>query len=414
LEFVFINQFYPPDLAPTGRILHDVAVRLARRGHGVRIVCGRRAYAASEDPGRAWSFEGVSVCRVGAEGSVAGSLVSRAAADVAFLLRALRAALSGRRPDLLVAATSPPPLGIAASLAARWAGVAVAHWTMDLYPDVLAAHWDLPRDGWAIWVLGWTARLAFARAALVLTLGPYMAQRAADHLGGTGHLEAVPIWSDLDTGGDAGGALEWRRRRGWTGDDFVLMYSGNMGRGHRFGEFLQAAQRLGPGGPIWAFVGGGPRREEIEEFKRTHPVARVELLPYVPVSDLAASLRSAEVHLVSLSPAWQGLIVPSKLQAAFSVGRPVLFVGPPDNDVAAWIRDSGGGWTVAEDDVDALVAAIEEARDPAERTRRGARALDYARNHFDRDRNGARVADLLESCVTRGPGTGDRRTSTVR
>ena len=51
--------------------------------------------------------------------------------------------------------------------------------------------------------------------------------------------------------------------RAWADKDVVFLYSGNMGLGHRFTEFLTAARQLGPAGPRWVFSGGGKRRSEV-------------------------------------------------------------------------------------------------------------------------------------------------------
>jgi glycosyltransferase involved in cell wall biosynthesis len=169
------------------------------------------------------------------------------------------------------------------------------------------------------------------------------------------------------------------------------------------GELLEAARRLGPKGPRWVFAGGGQRRREVESFAAAHTEARVELLPYVPREQLAASLAAADVHLASLALGWQGIVAPSKVQAAFCAGRPVVFVGPPDNESAAWVAESGGGWLVAEGDTDGLLAAIAQACEPRERAARAARALSFARRHFDRARNCGRIVELLESAA-RAPG----------
>jgi glycosyltransferase involved in cell wall biosynthesis len=270
---------------------------------------------------------------------------------------------------------------------------------MDLYPDVLNAHWHQGKHGWADRILDAVARFQFRRAGLVLTLGTSMAGRVARHLADGSRVKTVPLWSAVDAD-HADRACDWRARRGWDEKDLVLLYSGNMGRGHRFGEFLEAARRLGPEGPVWAFVGNGPRRMEVERFRDEYPAARVELLSYVSPDDLGASLASADAHLVSLSNAWEGLIVPSKLQAAFALGRPVIFVGPSENEVAGWIRESGGGWVVDEGDVDGVLRAIQECASPSERARRGRAARDHARSHFDGKRNREAVADLLEECAT--------------
>ena len=211
-------------------------------------------------------------------------------------------------------------------------------------------------------------------------------------------LEWVPLWGTVSpesvdstaaaAGGSGGAGLP---------TSVVLLYSGNMGLGHRLGEFLSAAGELGERGPVWAFAGGGRRRSEVEAFVAAQPSARVQLLPYVAQEDVAASLAAADVHLVSLRSAWQGLIVPSKLQAAFTLGRPVIFVGPRENEAADWVLASGGGWVVGEDDVRGLMDAVASAVNPAERVRRGELARAYARQHFDRETNTTRIAELLES-----------------
>jgi colanic acid biosynthesis glycosyl transferase WcaI len=401
VRFLFLNQFYPPDLAPTGRYLHDVAAELVRRGHEVRVFSARRAYGTGEDLGPGQVLDGVDVRRVRTLSRGNASFAGRATGHLVYFARAATHAVrTTPRPDVIVAATSPPFLGLAAAVANRCRGVAHAEWAMDLYPDVIQAHW-IRRHAWLHRLLDAVARFQLRRADLVLTLGASMAARMRRHVSADERVESVQLWAPAASP-EAEVVSPWRVRRGWDSEDLVLLYSGNMGRGHTFVEFLEAARRLGEDGPLWAFVGSGPRRSALDRFREAHPAARVQLLPSVGTAEVTSSLRSADVHLVSLSTAWEGLVIPSKMQAAFSVGRPVIFVGPLGSDAARWIHESGGGWVVAEGDVDGLLRAVEEARDAGERARRARAALDYARVHFDADRNRARVADLLEGCGADG------------
>ncbi|HET7292879.1 MAG TPA: hypothetical protein VFM88_10675, partial [Vicinamibacteria bacterium] len=94
-----------------------------------------------------------------------------------------------------------------------------------------------------------------------------------------------------------------------------------------------------------------------------------------------------------------GVSVPSKVAAAFSLGRPVLFVGPPESESARAVAESGGGWVVAPGDVQGVLAAVAAARDPEQRRRRGQAAYGYAQEHFDPARNTARIAGLLEAAA---------------
>ena len=173
-----------------------------------------------------------------------------------------------------------------------------------------------------------------------------------------------------------------------------------MGLGHRLDEFLAAALKLSDCRSLcWAFAGSGNRQDEVRRFAQAHPQARIERLPYVARGELAAHLASGDIHLMSMRREWTGCILPSKLQAAFVVGRPVIFVGPADSSPARWIRESGGGWVVAENDVDGLVAAVREALDAPERNARGRRARRYSEAHFDLATNCARIGEMIEKAA---------------
>jgi len=398
VRILLLNQFYPPDVAPTGQFLGDLAAALAARGHEVHVACSRRSYDGGQDYPPEEVRDGAHVHRLPGPGYGRRGTAGRIADYAAFAIHLVVRGVSRLpRPDLVLSLTTPPYLGLLGMAVARARGARHAHWIMDVYPGVLAAHGMLRPGGVAFRTLRSVAAWPLRRAAFVLTLGPFMARVLEQSAPGS-KPTWVPLWGAGDPCSEAL-RLAARRARGWSDEDLVLLYSGNMGLGHRFTEFLEAAVRLGERGPVWAFAGGGARRGEIEDLARRRPEARVRLLPYVPLEELMQSLGAADVHLVSLSRAWQGLIVPSKIQGIFSSGRPALFVGPEENGVAAGIRESGGGWVVAEGDVPALLAAIDETRDPAERRKRGEAALAFARSRFDRARNVETIARLVETSL---------------
>ena len=45
------------------------------------------------------------------------------------------------------------------------------------------------------------------------------------------------------------------------------------------------------------------------------------------------SLNVPDVHLISLLPAMESLIVPSKCYGILAAGRPVLFIGDPEGEI---------------------------------------------------------------------------------
>ena len=121
----------------------------------------------------------------------------------------------------------------------------------------------------------------------------------------------------------------------------------------------------------------------------------MELHDYVDADWLGVHLQTADVHLVSLDPAWTGMMVPSKLQGIFEVGKPVIFIGSSESSIGTWVRESGAGWVVEPGDVEALEGALEAARDRGLLAEMGRAALEFSRVNFDKRVNVSRVADAL-------------------
>ncbi len=398
MRLLLVNQFYPPDVAPTGQYLHDLALCLVERGHDVEVLCSQRSYNGGGDYRPLEVLDGVTVRRLSGFGF--GRRGTGRVADYASFHAAVAAhALRRPRYDATLSLTTPPYVGWLLPRALGHSRTAHAHWVMDLYPDVLAAHGSLRPRTLVYRALARLTRSQMKSLALVLALGPHMLKRVAAYGSEATQLTWVPLWGTKDLVTDPGRVSAVRRARGWLEEDLALLYSGNMGLGHRLGEFLSAALRLGRSGPVWAFAGDGRRRVEVEAFAGEHPEARLQVLPYADRTELGASLAAADVHLVSLRDAWKGLIVPSKLHAAFTLGRPVIFVGPHDSEPADWILASQGGWCVSEGDVAGLLRVVAQAADPGERARRGRAARAFASAHFDRLANTARIAHLLEERV---------------
>jgi colanic acid biosynthesis glycosyl transferase WcaI len=401
VRFLLLNQFYPPDPAPTGWYLHGLARELVRRGHSAKVISSRRSYdGASSYPARE-NLDGVEVVRLPATGFGRRGFVGKMADYVSFYV-SLATALSLERtkPDLILSLTTPPYIGFLGKIAAGKFRCRHAHWIMDVYPDVMHAHEMARRDGLLVRFLRALTRFQLRGAEAVLTLGPTMARRVAVYTESPQVISSIPLWSDPNLlQQDDAKRKNLRAERGWAFADVVFLYSGNMGLGHRFAEFLDAARRLGPRGPRWIFSGGGKRRTDIENFARSHPQAAIEFLGYSPQSQLRDHLQAADVHLASLDSSWQGLMVPSKVQSSFASARPVLFVGGRQCETAAWIAESGGGWIVDQDDMDSLLEAIAQAMDTDERRRRGQAAFNFAQKNFNSTDNCAQIAQLLEGAV---------------
>jgi hypothetical protein len=82
---------------------------------------------------------------------------------------------------------------------------------------------------------------------------------------------------------------------------------------------------------------------KLTDLKLETAGAVVHVSGYASEEETPKLLASARVHLITMSPGWEGIVVPSKLYGCIRTGRPVLFIGPEDADTAREIRTNDWG-----------------------------------------------------------------------
>jgi glycosyltransferase involved in cell wall biosynthesis len=186
-----------------------------------------------------------------------------------------------------------------------------------------------------------------------------MAQCLQDQGVPSGRIRIIPNWADgrgivsLPTESNA-----LRREWGLQGQ-FVVGYSGNMGRVHQFDTILKAAERLhDQPNIVFLFIGGGHYQTWLEDEVKTQGLKNVRFKPYQPREHLSESLCVPDVHLISLRSAVGDSVVPSKFYGVLAAGKPTLYVGDTNSDIAYIARKGGCGLAISEGDVQGLVATI--------------------------------------------------------
>jgi colanic acid biosynthesis glycosyl transferase WcaI len=178
-----------------------------------------------------------------------------------------------------------------------------------------------------------------------------------------------------------------------------LLYCGNLGLGHELETILQAVHKLDHGVELEiVFVGTGKRQQHLKELSLELGLKNVDFRPPVPLFKLPELLASGDVHLVSQKLGTEGLMVPSKIYGILAAGKPVLFVGPYDTEVASIIIRSGAGIIVRPGDVDGVVDALNQlASNPNIREAMGKCGKSYYENHLGRERSVSLIIKAIES-----------------
>lgn len=115
----------------------------------------------------------------------------------------------------------------------------------------------------------------------------------------------------------------------------LLLYSGNWGVAHDYRTFVEAYRlhHVSGGGRVVLWlnaVGATAGRVEAAVRELGLPLVRGEP---VPLDQLASLLVTPDAHLITLSDAFVGYVLPSKVHGCIESGKPVLYVGSPRSDV---------------------------------------------------------------------------------
>jgi len=362
-RIVFVNRYYDPDQSATSQMLTDLAKGLAANGFDVHVVSSRQLY---DDPGMRLvpdeTLFGVRVHRVATTRFGRHRLLGRAMDYASFYVACAVMLLKLlRRSDVLVAKTDPPLLSILAAPIAKAKRAALINWQQDVFPEVASHLGASPLPSWLDKCLRRLRDASLRSARMNVLIGGRMREYLAARGIPGSKLCVIENWADDHAIQPKPAAASALRARLGLIDRFVVCYSGNLGRAHEFETLLGAADLL-KDEPAFIFliIGSGAKMDALKRDVATRALDNFRFLPYQPRDTLEDSLAAADVHLVSLLPALEGLIVPSKLYGILSAGRPVIFMGDSDGEVGRVIQRAQCGRPVKVGDSEALVGSLRD------------------------------------------------------
>jgi colanic acid biosynthesis glycosyl transferase WcaI len=398
-----VDRFFWPDISAVSQLLTDLAEDLQAAGHEVHVFTSRQLYnqpQAQLPPEEIW--QGVHIHRLGTSCFGRRYFWLRLVDAITFHLALGWANHRNPKPDAWFVMTEPPLIVNTVLKLRQKLGGRIIHHVDDLYPDLAIALGSLPQGGPVVKLLDRWAKEGLRNCDQVLALGECMARVLKGKGVAEDRLAITPPWADgrrlypLEHGEN-----RFRQEIGMDRDQLVVMYSGNMGQGHRFETILEAARALAPHDKIrFVFIGDGAKKAQIDACRQAHNLKNIMMLPYQPRERLRETLSAGDIHLISLDAKVQGFIVPSKLAGILAVGRPVIFLGEKNNSVAAAILQERCGYVIPEGDVRQFVEIIQGlGQNPEDRRRLG----ESARNLFIREYDRAVVVPKIIAKIEHNP-----------
>jgi len=386
---LLVNQFFHPSSAAASQLLTDLARHLANTGTGVTIICGRSNYGIM-NPGE---LSGVGIRHV-PNLPFGHARFGRILSYGSFYAGAVLLALAARRPSIVLTLTTPPLISLAGTLLKKLRGVPHFIWEMDVYPNIAVELGVLSPNSRLTRLIGALADWSRRNADGVIVLGDDMKEILIARGIQPDKIFVSENWADdveITPLPFPDGSLN-------------LLYSGNLGLAHDI-ETLQGAM-LSCTAPDMAsriqftFAGGGPRRESLEAFARTHGLVNVAFRDYCSRDKLAKSLAEGHVGVVTQQSGVIGSVVPSKLYGILAAGRPVIYVGPRATTCARVIERFNCGWQIDPGDVRGLIAVLRHLDQNREAVyAAGGRAREAFEQNYTRAIGVRRITQILTGQV---------------
>ena len=403
ISIVSIN--YAPERTGIGVYTTGLAEFLAMDGHRVVVHAGFPYYPdweqRPEDARRLFrrdSIGGVDVLRSYLHVPRRPTAMKRILHELSFVVSAAIGYLLSPRSDLTIIVLPPLALGATIAVLARLKGSRTLLHVQDLQPDA-AVELGMLKPGVLTRALYALERLNYRIAGAVSTISEGMRRKII--------LKGVPEsktllfrnWANDSIIRPQSRLTSLRGEWGLQARDFVVLYSGNLGRKQGLESLLDAAALLSDEPRVrFVIVGNGAERLELQAKAESAGLNNVQFRPLEPFERLSELLATADVSIIPQKRAVTDIVLPSKLSNILASGRPVVAASPASSDLALILREGECGILVEPEDAAQMADAIRRlAVDPVLCSHYAANARKYAEAHLFQSSIIRRFADRLPS-----------------
>ncbi len=394
LRLLIIVNHYPPDVNPSGKLMHQLTLGLRARGHTVDILTTFPHYQAFKvEPawrGRMFDAETVPGGRIMRVWSFASGkkqrMLHRLGNYLTFnAMAGLRGLLAGGKYDVVLANSGSFFTGITAWVLGGLRRVPFIYNVQDIYPDVPVRAGQL-QNVVAIRGLEQIERFMYDRAAHITVISQQQRQVLERKGVPPAKLSVISNFVDTSLIQPLAKDNEWSRRFGLH-DKFVIAHAGNLGYAYDFNSLLEVARRMRAQPRVqFLLVGDGVRRAGIAADIAAAQLSNVRMLPYQPEADLPLMRASTDVQLSLYATGAVQSSLPSKIYEIMASGRPAIVAAEPDTDLYQLVNAAGCGICIEPENADQLHRAIVRlCEDPAYAAQLGAQGRAAAVKSYSRE-----------------------------
>ncbi len=371
MRVLLLSNFYFPEKTGIGVTATDCARFIKELGHKVTVVTTMPYYPEWEVPEeyrssfyRAETIFDIPVKRVWLYVPKTPSTLKRILHELSgSTLSFLRSLFI--RTDLVLCMSPPLTLGFASLVLAKLRGKKYWCCIKDIQPDA-AIDLGMLNNPLMKSVSFWMERHMYRGAEKILVLSEGMGGNIIAKGVPKEKIVVVPDSIDCrELAATDRSRYETEFRQGHNlGNSFVVLYSGNLGIKHNVEIIAECAALLRDNPDVRFFIcGEGAAKPAVATIIEREKLTNITLLPLCPREELGDMLCSADVLLAPQRKEVRDIVVPSKLLAYLSTGRPIVASATSDSESAKLLRENQAGLVVEPENAAELVKALLRLKD---------------------------------------------------
>ncbi len=231
-------------------------------------------------------------------------------------------------------------------------------------------------------------KMLFKNATKVSTITDAMKQKIINKGIDPNKMVLFPNWADLDFIKPMDRNNPLRKEFGYTEDDTVIMYAGNMGEKQGLEIIIDAACHFTQDSNIqFAMVGDGTAKKRLTKLTRDKGLTNLHFFPLQPLQKLPNLLAMADIHLVIQKREACDLVMPSKLTNILAAGRPIIATAKYGSHLYQVIVENQCGLVLKSHRTVELIEGIKNLTNQALMVEQmGQKSRFYAINYFDKEK----------------------------
>lgn len=376
-----VSEIYYPVKTSTGYYMTEIAEYLAGKGLDVHVICTASTYNVGEAQAslKEEVYNNVKIHRIHVPLLDKNNFLKRLIRLLISSFRLFFKVLSSvRKGDKVLVVTNPAFLILMMPYIAWRKKIEYTILVHDIFPENLVAIKKISSSSCVYKPLKAVFDKAYSKAVTCISIGRDMCRVLQEKTHQKTRVELIPIWSQNTEVYPKLKSETYTCNNLGLDNKFIFQFAGNLGYAQGIENLLQSIKMIENANIHFLFIGGGAKYAEIDSFVKSSTLQNVSLIGFQDRSKQNDFLNACDIGIVTLSDGMYGLGVPSKSYNIMAAGKPILYVGETDSEIALCIREHNIGWVVEPNNPQALrdmIISIYEQRDKLEQMRRNARLV---------------------------------------